>query len=173
MEKYIVWHKDGIRACDKVGGFFESYKSYSEDNYTKHPMKAKHYTSLVNALKHRVGLEKKSYDFAIETDKKIKKQFHRLKKFKVILDEKENPNDYKEFKIFTNDKNEEITIIYKLIIDDNEKDFQLINARVDVHDYIKKIMKDKEDKDIKLHNFTFENTNQDMIVDNPDDDFWN
>ena len=176
--KYIVYHKYGIRSDDTVGGFFESYHSYSRDNYTSHPMKAKHYSSLSNALKHRVGLNKKNWHYAIELkrifDKQYGKQISRIKKLNRIndLDDTNGLENitYDDIKFFTNENGEEITKIHKIIIDG--ENITTESADNEIYEYILEMIRKKELEDEKLHKFTFENTNM-VIVDDADDDFWN
>jgi len=173
IEKYIVFHKKGIRSDDKNGGYFESYHSYSRDNYTDIPMRAKMYSSLKNALKHRVGLSNRNIKYAIQLKQKFDKQVLRLRKLNRISNLNENDGiDFENIIFFENDKGEEITKIEKIIIDENNN-ISLFSANKEIYDIICNIVKKNENEIKKLHKFTLENTNPEIIIDNPDDEFWN
>ena len=164
--KYIVWHRNGIKQNDKEGGFFKSKNNYRSDNYCDSIEDAYKFETLDQALTYRTGLTQKNYNYVLDLEKIIEKQLSRAKKFKKILNDKVSIYDYVKFKIFIDKDKNEITKIYKQIIDG--PNIKITPANDEIFVFIKNIIKKRE-----IIKPTFVKTNTDIIINNSEDDFWN
>lgn len=84
---YIVYHNGPRLSDDKSGGYFVSYKSRYEDNYSQIFIQAKVYKSFTSGLKRFYNNNKQfSIEFFPQIEKQVNKQLSRKRKLSIIND---------------------------------------------------------------------------------------
>jgi len=154
-------------------GYFVSYKSKGEENFSEIYLQAKQYKSL-GATMNRYGIhtinslssQQNAKQILIDVDKQIKEQSFRKKKLSNIIDENYVEKiDWDSINIFKYGKIEKLTF-------KENKTLVKENASEDVYNILKKMEKkyDKYQEDLKKR--ILKNTSCIDVIDDINNEFW-
>jgi len=156
---YVVYHNKGRFSSDNnKKGYFMSYKDKISESYTENIMKAKEYKSLRSALSRIYNMSYlASYSEIIE-----KFENSEIRKQKISnLTDKEYVRDFSKIRFFDG-------FIEKIEWSKNVE-YSVVSAHEEIYDYCKKHLKKKIKKNKKITHHDYDV----VIIDDPDDDFWN